>query len=260
VIHYHGGPVTPTSAAVALWTRRHGLASFERPDQVSLMAEVCQSFILDNGAFSLWRNGGGEVDVDAYAAWVRQWQRHPGFDFAIIPDVIDGSEADNAKMRARWLQQLPRMAPGGVVWHLHESIDSLRYLMRCTQSGIYRCVCLGSSGQWSTPGTPDWWERMAEVMDAVCDEEGRPKVRLHGLRMLNPAICSRIPLASADSANVARNTGIDKRWTGAYPPVTDGMRALVLAERIEHHVAAARWVKPDPSKQVDLFGLMGDAA
>lgn len=224
------------------------------------MAEICQSFILDNGAFTLWQNGGGTVDVDAYAAWVRQWERHPGFDFAIIPDVIDGTEEDNAKMRAGWLQHRPRLAPGGVVWHLHESIESLEYLVRCTQAGVFRCICLGSSGEWGTPGTPDWWQRMGDVMDAVCDTDGRPLVKLHGLRMLNPAIFSRLPLASADSANVARNTGIDKKWTGAYPPVTDGMRALVLAERIEHHSAAARWVRQPKMEQVSMFELMGDVA
>jgi hypothetical protein len=62
VIHYHGGPITPQTAAIALWTRRHAMVSFARPDQMALAAEVCQSFALDNGAFSLWRAGEGVVN------------------------------------------------------------------------------------------------------------------------------------------------------------------------------------------------------
>jgi hypothetical protein len=38
--------------AHATWTRRHAFVSFERPEQVALAAEICQSFALDNGAFS----------------------------------------------------------------------------------------------------------------------------------------------------------------------------------------------------------------
>ncbi len=58
MIHYHGGPIWPQTAAHALWTRRHGLCSFARPEQTPLMSEVCQSFVLDNGAYTAWKRGG----------------------------------------------------------------------------------------------------------------------------------------------------------------------------------------------------------
>ena len=32
---------------------------------------------------------------DSYYRWIEAWRNHPGFDFAIIPDVIDGSEEEN---------------------------------------------------------------------------------------------------------------------------------------------------------------------
>lgn len=255
MIHYHGGPIKPTDAAVTLWTGRHGLTSFEWPEQVALMAEVCQSFVLDNGAFSKWREGSGVVDVELYAAFVRQWCRHPGFDFAIVPDVIDGTEDDNAKMCARWLSQKLPHGCGAVVWHLHESFERLQYLIRCVEAGVYNRVCLGSSGKWSEPGTLSWWERMEEVREVAADSDGIPHVKLHGLRMLDPTIFSQIPLASADSCNVGRNIGIDKKWTGSYPPVTARTRALVLSERIERHVSAARWSRRiGIQKNLELLG------
>lgn len=46
MIHYHGGPVTPLPASLALWQGRHAMVSFARPDQIALVAEVCQSFAL----------------------------------------------------------------------------------------------------------------------------------------------------------------------------------------------------------------------
>ncbi|ELY3796825.1 hypothetical protein SMX68_004106 [Cronobacter sakazakii] len=51
--------------------------------------------------------------------------------------------------------------------------------------------------------------------------------------MLNPLIFTKLPLASADSTNVARNIGIDKAWSGAYAPASKETRAAVLVERIE---------------------------
>jgi hypothetical protein len=238
MIHYHGAPMWPLTAAAQFWPRRHGFVSFEHPEQIAMVAECCQSFALDNGAFSKWTAGKGEVDVGAYAAWVREWDTHPGFDFAIIPDTIDGSEFDNDRMIARWFNA--GMRHGVAVWHLHESLERLSYLVHCTSVTRGR-LALGSSGQWATPATPEWWQRMEQIRPIVCDENGRPRCKLHGLRMLNPTIFSHVPLASADSCNVAMNIGKDTRWKGTYQPVTETQRALILAERIEMHVAAVRW-------------------
>ena len=246
MIHYHGGPVTPSDAAIKLWTARHACVSFAHPQQVALAFEIAQTVMLDNGAFSHWTKG-GEVDILAYAAWVRQWEQHPAFDFALIPDAIDGDEQENDILIADWRNAGMSLVSGVPVWHLHESLDRLARLVHS-----YRTVALGSSGAFSTVGDAQWWDRMADAMSVACDEQGRPKCRLHGLRMLSPTVFSHIPLASADSTNVARNIGLDKRWTGSYPPVSNAMRALVLAERIESHVTAARWNKSAYGTQQNL--------
>ena len=67
MIHYHGGPITPATAALRTWTGRHAFVSFARPEPLPLAAQVCQSFALDNGAFSLWR-AGTPVDWAAFYA------------------------------------------------------------------------------------------------------------------------------------------------------------------------------------------------
>lgn len=244
MIHYHGGPVTPTDAALRLWTARHACVSFVHQQQVTLAFEVCQSVMLDNGAFSHWKQG-SELDAKGYRAWVRQWERHPAFDFALIPDAIDGDERENDDLIEEWHDN--GMRHGVPVWHMHESVERLARLVEA-----YRTVALGSSGAYAEVGTALWWDRMADAMAVACDEQGRPLTRLHGLRMLSPTVFSHIPLASADSTNVARNVGMDGRWKGPYPPVSNATRALVLAERIESHVTAARWNRDARGTQHNL--------
>jgi len=79
------------------------------------------------------------------------------------------------------------------------------------------------------------------AMNVVCDREGRPICKLHGLRMLNPEVFSRLPLASADSTNIAQNIGIDSAWRGPYTPASKDSRALVMRTRIESQQAMILW-------------------
>jgi hypothetical protein len=211
------------------------MVSFARPDQICLAAEISQTFALDNGAFTHWRNG-TVPDWQAYSDWVDLWGQHPGFDFAIIPDVVEGTEEENDAL-IQWWYSKPRRYHAAPVWHMHESLSRLEIL---SWNYPWR-VALGSSGEFATVGTPLWWSRMSDAMKVVCDKEGRPRCKLHGLRMLNPTIFSHLPLSSADSTNVARNIGLDDKWDGPYCPRSYNLRALVLADRIEKHASASRW-------------------
>lgn len=231
MIHFHGGPITPESAALRVWRGRHAFVSFAAPGQIETAAGVSQSFALDNGAFSLWK-AGKATDWPSYYAWCEEWLAHPGCDWAVIPDVIDGDERANDDLLADW----PFRGRGVPVWHLHESVERLERLC-----GSFERVALGSSGQFATVGSPRWWIRMAEAMNAICDDAGRPAAKLHGLRMLDPDVFSRLPFSSADSTNVAQNIGIDSAWRGTYTPANKETRAQVIAERIEQFNSAPRW-------------------
>lgn len=242
MIHYHGTPCGGKREEVARFlTGRHALVPWPRPEDIATVAEVCQSFCLDNGAFSIWRQG-GSADWKRYYDWVAEWYRHPAFDFALIPDVIAGTEEENDLLIEDW----PHGSAGVPVWHMHESIDRLKRLLK-----QWRITALGSSGKWPNPGTKSWWSRMDEVMDAVCDEHGRPEGKLHGLRMLDPAIFTKLPLSSADSTNAVQNSSAKNRF-GMYAAPNSGTRMHVIAERIEIHQSAAIWLR---SKQLDLFDL-----
>lgn len=246
MIHYHGAPITPLEVAGAAWTARHAFISFEAPDQVAFAAEVCQSFALDNGAFSKWQRGEGVVDIPAYVAWVDAWRRHPGFDFALIPDVIDGGEEANDRMFGTYRNAGGDLLADVPVWHMHESFARLAYLCR-----VWPRVALGSSGEWAEVGTERWWERMGAAMDAICDSDGRPPCKLHGLRMLNPTVFSHLPLASADSSNVAQNHWRERQLY----QLTPKMGALKIIDRIEVHASAPRWNRTYGTQfNLDLVG------
>lgn len=225
MIHYHGLPITPATAAEVAIRAGHAFVSFAHPNQLGLAVAACQSFACDNGAFSAWRAGTPITDWSGYYAWADACKRQPSCDFAVIPDVIDGTEADNDALLAEW--PLPRWF-GAPVWHLHESLARLECL-----ADNYPRVCLGSSGEFAQIGTRRWWLRMNEAMRAICDDAGQPRCRLHGLRMLDPDVFSRFPFASADSTNIGRNIGIDKKWQGPYMPPTKESRVQLMRSRIE---------------------------
>jgi hypothetical protein len=204
----------------------HAFVSFAHPGQLGVAVEICQSFAIDNGAFPAWKNGRPIQDWQPFYAWAHDCRLTPNCDFAVIPDVIDGDEAANDALLDEWPLGAVFGAP---VWHMHESLDRLERL-----ATTYPRVCIGSSGQYATVGNAEWWARIDQTMRVVCDSKGRPLVKLHGLRMLNPKVFSRLPFTSADSTNIARNVNIDKHWAkGNYLPPTKEARAQVMRQRIE---------------------------
>jgi len=235
VIHYHGTPIGGSRQDAARFLMgRHALVSFYRPDDMSAVLECCQSFCLDNGAFSHWKAGHGDIDFFAYLEWVKKYCLHPGFDWCLIPDKIDGDEIENKALAEKWLAAAPKIS-SVPVWHLHESLEYLEWLV-----DNFRMIALGSSGQWSVVGSGSWWCRISDAMSVICDELGRPKAKIHGLRMLDPAVFSKMPLSSADSTNAAVNCGSISRF-GSYTPPTSSQRAAVIAERIESHNSSHIW-------------------
>jgi hypothetical protein len=244
LIKYHGGPITPVAAAKEAWRDGHAMISFANPEQVTLAFEYAAEVALDNGAFSYWKTG-ERVDVAAYTEFVELWRKHPAFGWCVIPDVIDGDEDENNRLIQDWALQNYISVP---VWHMHESLDKLGWL--CDD---FPRVAIGSSGQFAKIGTERWKKRIAEAMEVCCDSNGYPKTRLHGLRQMDNDVTSNVPYSSVDSCNIARNIGIDSKWTGPYAPESKEVRALVLRDRIAHHAVCSRWAG-HWGRNMELFG------
>ncbi|NTY87800.1 hypothetical protein FCH33_13520 [Serratia fonticola] len=231
MIHFHGGPITPDTAAIRAWKARHAFISFANPGQLKLASEITQTFGLDCGAFSYWTQKRA-VNWDEYYLWVANIMNHPRFSFAIIPDVIGGSAAENDALLNEW----PHGPVVGVpVWHMNEPDE--RFIRLCHE---YPRVAIGSMGEYDAKRPRSCRAKLRALISKVVDKNGYPIAKLHGLRMLNKDIFMHVPLSSADSTNIARNIGIDKYWEKTpYRTSSRETRAWVLAERIESNNSAS---------------------
>lgn len=252
MIHYHGLPIHPDHACSAIIHAGHAMVSFAHPEQLGLAAEVCQSFVLDNGAFSAWKSGDPIQDWEPYLDWALEAFYHPGCDWVTIPDVIDGDEHANDSLVhwfvGRWRCFRKDASSACVpVWHMHESFGRLQRL-----AAVFSRVAIGSSGKFADIGTSDWWQQITGAIRSISDN-GRPRVKLHGMRMLDVNVFTRLPLSSADSTNIARNVGIDKRWTGSYRPPTKTARGQILRQRIESVNSSDVLLECETANQSDLF-------
>lgn len=225
-MHYHGTPITPRPALLAM-AGRSFCVSYARPEQVAMCHEIGQSVMLDNGAFSFWRDalaGRREriPDWQGYYVWCEPWLEYRT-TWAVIPDVIDGDEAANDRLLAAW----PFGRRGAPVWHLHESVERLLAL-----ADDWPLVCLGSSGAYAVPGAPAWHGRMAEAMNALCGD-GPPPCALHMLRGLDRC-GGPYPFASVDSAAVGINHGGNNQGRRRRDP-------RAMADEFDARQCPARW-------------------
>lgn len=243
MIHYHGTPITPDPCAIRALKGGHACISFANHGQLNLASEICQSFFIDNGAFTFWKSG-GEIDWNDYYEFVDKWKNHPRCDFAVIPDVIDGGESENQKLIDEW----PHGLFGVPVWHMNESDE--KFIRLCNE---WPRVAIGSCGEYDISKNPlGCVLRIKDIMRHVIDKNGYPKAKIHMLRGLNKNVFTKLPFSSADSTNIARNIGIDKNWRGTYQPQSKETRAWILRERIESFNSASKLEYDEVSDKISV--------
>jgi hypothetical protein len=228
VLKYHGTPITPLDRLYEL-AGRNFCVRYGAHDQAQRCHEIGQSVMLDNGAYSFWTKG-HSVDWAGYYEWAKPWLDYQT-TWAVIPDVIDGTEEENDQLIDEWYEHgLPRGAP---VWHMHESLERLDALC-----AFHERVCIGSSGTYAVTGTNPWRHRMDEAFNLICGN-GPPPVWIHMLRAMDEACSGEWPFASTDSTNVAQNHHRSHETP------------LKIAERWDAKQAPARWM---PRSQLELVG------
>lgn len=234
MIHYHGTPITPQSVLLAL-TGRNFCVSYANPGDLAICHKRGQSVMLDNGAFSIWRKGHGNIDVDDYWLWAQSWLDYPT-TWCVIPDIIDGDEIDNDRLIGRWFSLTGSFKSSVPVWHVHESLDRLDRLV----NGFDK-VCIGSSGEFSRVGSLKWLLRMDDAFDIICRGSGRPRTWVHMLRGLSQC-GSDYPFASADSTNIASNHF--RKRNGVIYAKDKAEWARSMADRIDSLQCQPRWYRP----------------
>ena len=185
------------------------------------ITETCRSFCVDNGAFTFW-NAEQDVNWGDFYEFVEVWVNHPRFDFYLIPDVIGGTVEENDIL-------LDRAIPGGVpVFHVGESLARIDSFF---ERGFKR-IAIGTTKGFELK-TLLFWNEMRKIFDHLCID-GVPRMKVHGLRMLDRQIVEAFPISSGDSTTATRNAIFDSVWDGySYAPITKAARATLVADRIE---------------------------
>lgn len=198
-IHYHGLPITGKGVIETLaggfFCGSYATCSIPDIDRAHRLG---QGVMLDNGAFSIWRSGKGDIDIPDYWRWTERWIECPT-TWAVIPDRIEGDWVENMGL----VEQTPRELLGnpnklGIVWHLHDPIDRL-----IGMAGYWPRICFGSSAQFAQVGSESWHRRIGEAFDEMYKRNRYPPA----IHMLRGMSCVRMPypFASVDSTDIARN-------------------------------------------------------
>lgn len=226
--------------------------------------------LVDNGAFSLYHQGVSTMDesyLEGFEAWAMDILERCPQAVAVIPDVIDGTEEQNANLIA-W-SQLPTERTMAI-WHLNESIDSL--IHRCESGRDW--LGFGSAGQYWKPGTPEWHARIQEAFAAIeawhgpinergFYETGYVRPRIHMMRA--QALAHLYPFDSSDSTNVAVNHNRQSRKGEPLPAFAARVDARIQASAGPEapHQLHRPLVSPEARtvawlRQTDLFATQPD--
>jgi hypothetical protein len=231
-LHYHGTPITPNHVMLSM-AGRCFCVSFYRPDQVELAHQIGQSVMLDNGAFSAWKQSEKRVRAGLspimfdqaywgrFHAWADIWLAAPN-TWAVIPDVIGGGSQEQDALIREW----PHGERGAPVWHMDEPVSRLLRLLE-----KFPRVCIGSTAEYRVVLSPAWVRRMDQAWNEIAKHHRRTPT-VHMLRGMQ-LVTQEWPFASVDSTDIAQNHNrpqnaarlMADRWDAGQAPAAWACRA-----------------------------------
>jgi hypothetical protein len=135
--------------------------------------------IMDSGAFSVYTKG-EVIDMDAYIEYIKEWKRYLTAYVAL--DVIgdaEGSFKNWIIMKEAGLDPIP-------IYHLHEPTELLYRYMKLTNYIGVGGVASRMTARNNKILFDNFWRR-------VVDEEGMPKVKVHGMGITDVDVMTRYP-------------------------------------------------------------------
>ena len=227
-----GTPVTPKALLPSLAGSSFCVSHADPRDLARVIELVGEEeiLVLDNGAFSHWRQGKGAIDRKDFWTWANQAQAISSQAVAVIPDVIEGSQEENL-LEVSWalreeLAEFPERTMA--IWHLNESLDQLAVLCR-----LMNFVGFGSCAEFDVQRKRSAYmariREASQVVDQVEAEHDR-RPWIHLMRGLG-VFADLTRFESADSTNIAVNHSRYKAEHG-------DDRAAFLRRRIQAQVDA----------------------
>jgi hypothetical protein len=242
----YGLPLAPRSALEHLAGKSFCVSYATRSDLGTQLNDAIrlvgdnQILMLDNGAFSLFKRGitsTSDEYLDGFEAWASSILDRCPQALAVVPDVIGGTEEQNAELVRTCALPIERCMP---VWHLHESFDYLRYLL----DAGFEWLAFGSSGQYWKPGTPEWHARIQAAFDCIAQwerESGELRPHIHMMRA--QSFAHLYAFDSSDSTNVAMNHNRQARLGEPLPAFAarvDGKIQASAGAAVEHQIRRGR--------------------
>lgn len=257
---YHGTPITPKAAFLALGARSF-CVSYYRPDSIARIEAAAPFIMYDNGAFSFWKMARklmreweeNERDWRPYYTWLEQRLFLPG-RWAVIPDRIAAPTQLNDALLSEWPHGPARGAP---VWHMDEPVERIGRLL----DRGYDRICFGWVGSFDPAigdivkqeravGCPAYHRKMEEVARFF----GNSWPIVHMLRGVG--VGAEYPFFSADSTSLAQNGWeYDSPMDDAWGTPWRGRNAY--ADRLELNAGHGRevLVKSRPVEMVKVKGV-----
>jgi len=166
--------------------------------------------MLDSGAFSVW-NKGEEVNFDEYLKYAVESQDK--WDIIIVLDQIPGSPGRKDVSMAernhcakisweRYQIMLKAGIPAEKLMPVYHQGEHPRWIWQMVE----HCPLIGlSPANDRTPREKKEW--LDDTMDVVCNSDGTPRARFHGLAVTSPSLMRDYPWHSVDSASWAISSG-----------------------------------------------------
>jgi hypothetical protein len=146
--------------------------------------------LLDSGAFSAWKSG-FEIDIYSYIDFVRKYGEL--FEAYFVLDVVgDGEKTwENQEiMEKEGLSPIP----------IYHTSTDIQYLYKCLE---YPYFGLSVTGTSNFLGKMQANERCFSI---ICDDDGYPRSKVHGLGVTSPKFIIRYPYYSVDSISWVINS------------------------------------------------------
>ena len=96
----------------------------------------------------------------------------------------------------------------------------------------YPRIAIGSTQGFELK-TMRFFNEMRKIFEVICDRDGVPQAKVHGLRMLDPEIVEKFPFSSCDSATASIKSMFDKEWKHRFWPQSKAGRAALVADYLE---------------------------
>lgn len=163
-----------------------------RPKAVEKIRREGVKVFLDSGAFSAFTKG-AEVDIGAYCDYILRnhdiIEQIDGQHLASVLDAIgdhNGTWRNQMEMERRGVRPLP-------CFHYGEPTEVLDWYIE-----NYSYITIGGMVPISTPQLKLWLDRLWR--DHLTDENGFPKVKVHGFGLTSLPLMLRYPWYSVDSS------------------------------------------------------------